>query len=59
MDSDLFGPDVSDAPIVPIAEVGDRIEVWSRQFVNRWVFLSHQRAVALAELQELIAEAKK
>jgi len=61
MESDLFGPDVSDDPArnEPIEEVGDRIEVWSSQFVNRWVFLKHQRPAALKELRELITEARK
>lgn len=58
MESSLFGPDVSESPVEPIEEVGDPIEVWSRQFVNRWVFLKHQRPVALVELQNLIAAAK-
>lgn len=55
MDSDLFGPDVSEAPHEPIDDVGDEIEVSMRQFVNRWVFLPHQRATALAELRLLLA----
>lgn len=59
MESDLFGLDVSDQPVEPIAEVGDRVEVWCRQFVNRWVFLPHQRKAALAEIKELIEEARK
>lgn len=37
MDSPLFGPDDSDAPGEAIEEVGDRITVWARQHVNRWV----------------------
>ena len=39
-------------------EVGDPVDVTARQFVNRWVFLSHQRPLALAELRDLIAKAK-
>lgn len=58
MDS-LNGPDLADSPVEPIEEVGDELEVWARQFVNRWVFLKHQRQAALKELGELIAEAKK
>jgi len=59
MSGDLFGPDISDGHDgKPVEEVGDRIEVWSRQFVNRWVFLPHQRPLALEELARLIAEAK-
>ena len=54
MDSDLFGPDVSDAPVEPIKVVGDTVNVWSAQFLNRWVFLPHQRVAALKELKELI-----
>ena len=61
MKSDLFGPDVSDEHTgEPIEEqMRDTIEVWSRQFCNRWVFLPHQRSLALHELRELIAEARK
>jgi hypothetical protein len=59
MESDLFGPDLSDRPVDPVEEVGDTIEVWSAQFVNRWVFLKHQRPDALRELRELITEARK
>lgn len=55
----LFGPDVSDTPVDSIEQAGDRIDVWSRQFVNRWVLLPHQRQVALVELRELISEARK
>lgn len=55
MQSSLFGPDASDEPIEEILEVGDTVEVWSRQFVNRWVFLKHQRPHALKELEELLA----
>lgn len=55
MESQLFGPDVSDTPPEAIEEVGDTIEVWSRQFVNSWVFLAHQRPSALKELKELLA----
>jgi len=54
MESSLYGPDVSNAHVAVIEEVGDRIEVWSRQFVNRWVFLKHQRPAALKELKELL-----
>lgn len=53
-DSTLFGPDVSDEPRPEIEVIGDTIEVWSAQFVNRWVFLKHQRPAALKELRELI-----
>lgn len=59
MDSPLFGPDVSEEPAQVIEEVGDPIQIWCRQFVNRWVLLAHQRPTALAELNELIAEARK
>jgi len=56
----LFGPDVSDEyDGADIPEEGDRVGVWSAQFVNRWVFLKHQRPAALAELDRLIAEARK
>lgn len=58
MESTLFGPDDSDTPTEVIEEVGDFFEVSARQFVNRWVFLKHQRPVALAELRDLIAAAK-
>jgi hypothetical protein len=54
---DLFGPDLIDLPREAVEEVGDPIQVWSAQFVNRWVFLSHQRPSALRELKELISEA--
>lgn len=59
MDSPLFGPDASDEPVEAIEEVGDRLQIWSRQFVNRWVSLRHQRPAALAELELLIAQVKK
>ena len=55
MDSQLVGPDVTDRPIEEIEEVGDPVEVSARQFVNRWVFLKHQRPAALAELRELLS----
>lgn len=58
MESELFGPDESDTPTEPIEVVGDRIDVWCGQFVNRWVFLAHQRAAALTELRELIVEVR-
>ena len=48
----LDGEDSAQAPT-------DDIDTRCRQFVNRWVFLKHQRPVALMELRELIAEAKK
>lgn len=57
MDSDLFGHDVGAGDQRQPVEV--TIEVGCRQFVNRWVFLAHQRPAALAELTELIAEARK
>lgn len=47
-------------PDPPPREVEARasdIKTWSRQFVNRWVFLKHQRDDALKELEELIAAA--
>lgn len=55
MDSELFGPDISEEerPEVVI-EVGDPIAVWSWQFVNRWVFLAHQRPAALKELRAFL-----
>jgi hypothetical protein len=56
---DLFGPDISDAPIESIEEVGNTIDIWSAQFVNRWVFLKHQRPAALKELRELLDAAKQ
>ncbi len=56
---DLLGPDISnESPIEAIEEVGDRDDVFCRQFVNRWVFLPHQRAAALRELQDRIRELK-
>lgn len=58
-DSNLFGPDVSDQPTPEIEVVGDEVEIWSAQFVNRWVFLKHQRPAAMAELRELIARARE
>ena len=59
MDADLFGPDDEDRSTAEIEEVGDRIAVWSRQFVNRWVYQTHQRPAALAELERLIAAARE
>jgi hypothetical protein len=58
MDSDLFGPDISEQPQPPVEEVGDEVEVWSAQLINRWVFLKHQRPAALKELRELIARVR-
>lgn len=58
LESSLFGPDSSDVPTEPIEEVGDFFEVSARQFVNRWVYLAHQRPIALHELRILIAQAK-
>ena len=58
MSQGLFDSDPSEAPVEALEEVGDRIEVWSRQFVNRWVFLPDQRQAALRELGELIEAAK-
>lgn len=49
----LFGPG-DGVPPSP-----DDLDVRAWQFVNRWVFLPHQRQVALEELKDLIAEAKK
>ena len=48
----LMPPDAPDSP-------ESDLDIRCRQFVNRWVFLPHQRKAALAELTELIAEAKK
>jgi hypothetical protein len=59
MESDLFGPDISDEPRPDVEEVGDTIDIWAAQHVNRWVFLKHQRPDALRELHELIAEVRK
>jgi len=36
---------------------GDFVDVATWQFVNRWVFLVHQRSVALTELRALVAQA--
>lgn len=44
--------------IESVEDVGDPIEAWSRQLVNRWVMLPHQRPDALIELRNLIAAAK-
>lgn len=58
-DSPLVGPDAADQPIETIQEFGgDQIDVAARQFVNRWVFLAHQRPAAIKELRILIAQAK-
>ena len=59
VDSELFGPDVSEMPQADIPEARTPIEAWCQQFVNRWVFLAHQRPDALAELRQLLAEAQK
>lgn len=52
--SDLCGPDVSDEPTGVVEEVGDEFTGF-RQWINRWVFLKHQRPAAFKELQELLA----
>lgn len=58
-ESDLFGPDLSDQPESEIEVVEDGVEIWSAQFVNRWVFLKHQRPAALKELGELVEHVRK
>lgn len=58
-ESELNGPDFADQPDERIEVVGDTVDVWAGQFVNRWVFLKHQRPAALEELHELIAEVRK
>ena len=60
----LFGPDVTDtlAACVEdanVIDVGDPIEVWTRQFCNRWVFLPHHRPAALKELRAFVAAVQK
>lgn len=56
---DLFGPDVSEQPEQVEIVGSDHIDVWAWQFCNRWVFLLHQRPLALKELRELIAAVTK
>lgn len=55
----LVGPDVADTAEPPIEVVGNTVNAWAFQFVNRWVFLHHQRAAALEELKQLIEEARR
>lgn len=57
MELDLFGHDASDDPADAVEQLGD-LELGMRTFVNRWVILAQQRPAALAELKQLIAEAK-
>jgi hypothetical protein len=48
------------ASILPLVDdsdfdVSDPVVVRTRHIVNRWVFLPHQRPLALREIEELIA----
>ena len=55
MTGNLFDDPEPDAAKDVVTDEGEEpVEVWCRQFVNRWVFLRDQRPDALEELLEFV-----